>query len=347
MRHPLRPLLLLILLLAPHPARTDEDGRRFAFTYQTEIGPVPAGAGPVHVFVPLPAETPRQTVESLEITAGIPGVIETEPVYGNRFWHGSLPEGRGEPIEVTLEAVVVRRAASGPTPASAPLGEAERAFFLGPNRRVAVGHPMLEPILAEIRAEAPDGDPAATGRAIYDWVVDNVTYKKVGTGWGNGDTFWACSERYGNCTDFHALFVSLARTEGIPARFEMGFPVPDDRAEGSVGGYHCWVEFHVAGTGWVPIDASEASKHPEKRELFYGGQPPDRIHFTPARDLRLGPDHRTEPLNYFVYPHVEVGRALFTGPIERRFAFAEAGAGPGANRKMVEQAPVREEDSGG
>jgi transglutaminase-like putative cysteine protease len=80
------------------------------------------------------------------------------------------------------------------------------------------------------------GSPAERARAIYDWVVENVEYKKVGTGWGNGDTFWACSERYGNCTDFHALFISLARTEGIPARFEMGFPVPDSRPSGEIGG---------------------------------------------------------------------------------------------------------------
>ena len=43
-------------------------------------------------------------------------------------------------------------------------------------------------------------DSGGDRQAIYDWVVDNVEYKKVGSGWGNGDTFWACSERYGNCT---------------------------------------------------------------------------------------------------------------------------------------------------
>ena len=52
----------------------------------------------------------------------------------------------------------------------------------------------------------------------------------AGSGWGNGDTFWGCSERYGNCTDFHALFISLTPSEGIPARIEIGFPVPTDRA---------------------------------------------------------------------------------------------------------------------
>ena len=99
-----------------------------------------------------------------------------------------------------------------------PLEDSERTRFaqsLGPNRRVVVDHPMLDPIRAEIRSAVGAGDKAATARGIYDWVVDNVEYKKVGRGWGNGDTFRACNERYGNCTDFHALFISLARTEVV------------------------------------------------------------------------------------------------------------------------------------
>ena len=121
-------------------------------------------------------------------------------------------------------------------------------------------HPILAPIRAEIREVAQSDDPARLARTIYDWVVDNVEYKKVGSGWGNGDTFWACSERYGNCTDFHSLFNSLARTEGIPARFEIGFPIPTDRESGKLKGYHCWTQYSLPDTGWVPIDASEAAK---------------------------------------------------------------------------------------
>ena len=156
-------------------------------------------------------------------------------------------------------------------------------------------------------------DPAALSRAIYDWVVDNVEYKKTGTGWGNGDTFWACNERYGNCTDFHALFVSLARSEGIPARFEIGFPVPMNRAAGDIGGYRCWVQFYLPERGWVPIDASEAAKHPERRELFYGSHPADRIHFSTGRDLVVSAASEARPLNYFIYPYVEIGGKPWPG----------------------------------
>jgi transglutaminase-like putative cysteine protease len=188
---------------------------------------------------------------------------------------------------------------------------------------VPVGHEILDPIRSEIHAQRLSDSPEDTARAIYDWVVDNVEYKKVGTGWGNGDTFWACNERYGNCTDFHALFISLARTEGIPARFEIGFPVPSDRNQGQIGGYHCWVQFYLPERGWVPIDASEAAKAPQKRELFYGSHPADRIHFTTGRDLVLSEGSAAAPLNYFVYPYVEVGGKPWQGKLPTRFSFSD------------------------
>jgi transglutaminase-like putative cysteine protease len=183
-------------------------------------------------------------------------------------------------------------------------------------------------VLAEVHAMRADDTPASTARAIYDWVVDNVEYKKVGTGWGNGDTFWACSERYGNCTDFHSLFIALARSEGIPARFEIGFPVPIDRQSGDIGGYHCWVQFYLPDRGWVPIDASEASKHPEMREMLYGAQPADRILFTTGRDLVLSETNRATPLNYFIYPYIEVGGKAWPHTVATRFSYQDIAVTP-------------------
>lgn len=321
--------LLGAALVSAVPALPVEAGpaRSFTFRYATTIGPIEAGEGPVHVWIPLAVRDESQRVVAETIEASIPGAVETEDAYGNRFWHGSIERASGEPVTVVIETTVERRVHHRERPSrSDGLPNQDRdsfARFLGPNERVVVDHPILEPILAEIRAAAPNGDKATTSRAIYDWVVDNVEYKKVGSGWGNGDTFWACTERYGNCTDFHALFISLARSEGIPARFEIGFPVPEGRSEGKIAGYHCWVEFYLPETGWFPIDASEAFKHPEKRELFYGTHPTDRIHFSTGRDLRLGDAHRGPPLNYFVYPFVELGGVPWGGNLERRFSFRE------------------------
>ena len=294
--------------------------RRLSVTYEVEIAARDAGGDALHVFLPIAIDTPGQRILEVEIDSPVEGQIERESVYGNQFWHAEIPAESAEAISIRVKYEVERRVyRAGEEPGDRL--SAER--FLLSNTRVVVGHPILDPILAEIRSQSPGGDQESKARAIYDWIVDNVEYKKVGTGWGNGDTFWACSERYGNCTDFHSLFISLARTEGIPAKFEMGFSIPLDRKEGTIVGYHCWLEFWLPDRGWVPVDASEASKHPGQRELFFGTHPADRLQFTTGRDLKLGEHHRDRPLNYFIYPYLEIGGMSADIAVTTRLHFRE------------------------
>jgi len=317
-------IALAFVLVAPGLSAAET--RSFVFEYTTQVGPAEPGHA-LDVFVPLAASNAQQVVVDEQITASIPGSIRHDDAYGNRYWHGRLETTSDKPIEVTVRTQVERRVSRlAPPSKSRALTPDERtklAAFLGPNRRVPVDHPILDPIRVEIHKRAGSDDPAAIARAIYDWVIDNVEYKKVGTGWGNGDTFWACNERRGNCTDFHALFISLARSEGIPARFEIGFPVPADRSKGKIAGYHCWVQFYLPEVGWFPIDASEAFKDPARRDYFYGAHPDDRIHMTTGRDLKLGPDEAAKPVNYFVYPHIELDGAAFRGAVENTFRYED------------------------
>jgi len=280
----------------------------------------------VDIYLPLPTGHNGQRILVQSLQSSVPGESGLEPVYGNSFYHLHRPADSSTPLSATLIWTVARDVvtASGP----GELSPEQREQYLAPNSLVPVGNAVLEPILAEIHQMRANESAAATARAIYDWVVNNVEYKKVGTGWGNGDTFWACNERYGNCTDFHALFISLARTEGIPARFEIGFPIPPDSEAGEIGGYHCWVQFYLPERGWVPIDASEAAKHPQQREQLYGSQPADRIHFSTGRDLVLSEGSVGAPLNYFIYPYVEVGGKPWQGKVGTRFWFTEMTPAP-------------------
>jgi transglutaminase-like putative cysteine protease len=159
-------------------------------------------------------------------------------------------------------------------------------------------------------------------RAIYNHVVATVKYDKSGTGWGRGDIYYACDARRGNCTDFHAIFIGYCRAVGIPARFAIGFPLPADRGAGQVSGYHCWAEFYAKGIGWVPVDASEAAKNPAKREYFFGAHDENRIEFSQGRDLTLAPKQHGEPLNYFIYPYVEIDGKP-SSSLEKSFAYRD------------------------
>jgi len=299
--------------------------RTFTFTYEVAIPVLPPGTGPIDIFVPLAIANHSQDILRRDLKTRLPGQEKTESRYRNRFWHGHLEQSDGKPLSIVVDYLVRRRVwqpqrlAAG-TRARSLKEREELALFLGPNQRMPISGPLID----QVRAELPKTDPSPLSRtrAIYDYVIDTMEYKKVGTGWGNGDTLWACSQRYGNCTDFHALFISLARAEGIPARFEIGFPIPEDRPAGEINGYHCWTEVYLADVGWFPIDASEAWKHKERRDLYFGTQPADRLQFTVGRDLELGEGHTTGPLNYFIYPHVEVaGQRLDS--VQTHFSFSE------------------------
>ena len=297
--------------------------RTFEFHYETEILDVPEAAETAYLWVPYPPDNEDQTIRSVRVESSLPYEIVTEPRYGNKAIRFSVsPGSETEQIAVVYEVQRRERLRRpGQTYSSEPApADEDVAMWLQPDMRV--------PINDQIRVWARDavGDastPLEIARAVYDYAVSTMSYAKTGTGWGNGDIYWACDAKYGNCTDFHAMFIGFNRSLGVPARFEMGFPIPPDRGKGEVGGYHCWAQFYLDGDGWVPVDASEANKHPEKREYFFGAHDENRVMFTLGRDLLL-PGMRGEPLNYFIYPYAEVDGEPHA-EVTKRFTYRDVG----------------------
>ena len=169
----------------------------------------------------------------------------------------------------------------------------------------------------------PD-DPMAKAKELYDIVNGMMRYSKEGTEWGRGDVDWVCDSKYGNCTDFHSLFIALARSEKIPARFEIGFGLPEKRGSGDVAGYHCWAKFKPEGKGWVPVDISEANKNPKLKDYYFGNLTEDRVTFSTGREIVLAPKQDGPPLNFFVYPYVEVsGKPYAADKVKRKFGYED------------------------
>ena len=123
----------------------------------------------------------------------------------------------------------------------------------------------------------------------------------------------------------------MARSKKIPARFEMGLSVPEGQSAGQIAGYHCWAEFYTRERGWFPVDISEAWKHPEKKDYFFGAHDANRVEFTLGRDLELSPKQDGKPLNYFVYPYVEVTGKEYPN-VSTAFSFADVDAAMASQR---------------
>jgi transglutaminase-like putative cysteine protease len=319
----------VLALDAARPSGDREETRRFSFEYRATVA-IPEGAGRVRAWLPYPQSDAHQTILAAAVEAPGPTEIHRDARYGNAMLHLDLESPPAGELEVVMRFEVLRREwLSGALPrASATPTPAVARRWLESDRLVPLDG-RVRRLAAEVTAGA--GTPLAKARAIYDWVVATMRYDKSGSGWGNGDIYWACDTKRGNCTDFHALFIGLCRAAGIPAKFAIGFPLPPERGSGELAGYHCWAEFYLPGHGWVPVDTSEASKRPEKREYFFGAHDENRVQFSIGRDLVLAPPQSGEPLNYFVYPYVELDGRPHDG-VERSLRFRDLDASGAASR---------------
>ena len=291
------------------PAALAQSERHFTFHYAFTVKNIPAGER-VRVWIPLAHSDSFQDVKVTAKAGDLPLKEFRESEYSNQVFYAEVAKSDRDEYKFSVDYDVVRHehvvlVNGKPVHELAhPAPTLELARFLEPDRLVpTTGLP------AQLAAEQTKGATTQLEKArdIYEYVFRTMRYDKTGTGWGHGDTLWACDSKHGNCTDFHSVFISMARSQKIPARFQIGFPLPADKSSAEIPGYHCWAEFYIDSIGWIPVDISEAWKHQEKHEYFFGAHDVNRFQFTEGRDLKLTPAQDGPPLNYFVYPYVEVG----------------------------------------
>jgi len=287
------------------------NGERAAEVVETLSFDVAKGAGELRLWFPKPPATAEQTVVLEEVRAPWPHTITKEAEFGNETVHFRARRPEPGPVSIELRYRVLRRRQGAYKEAAAP-GE----------RYLEPGGPLVPD--AEIRAMAAEATAGLTttmdkARALYRHVLGYMTYDKSGSGWGRGDPVYACRVARGNCTDFHALFMSLALASGIPSRFRMGYLLPEEE-RGEVAGYHCWVEFYAEGHGWVPADISAAWHKPRLARRYFGLLDPDRVLVSTGRGIRLSPPQAGRPLNFLDRPYAEAdGRELYGMKLTRKY----------------------------
>jgi transglutaminase-like putative cysteine protease len=307
----------LILLIAASGATAHDSPtatRKFRFTYSATIEGLEPGAA-ARVWLPVAPTNDDQEVEIASIN--VPGEYRrnTEPNFDNEMLYFEARADESGKIPLSVDYRVTRMAA---TPAGTPAeAGAKRQFLTGS---------LLVPVDGTVAKRLFDGRPPTgtvrqIARTIYERVDQHMQYDKTGDGWGRGDVLWACDSRRGNCSDFHSLFIALCRDLAVPAKFEIGFPLPADESRGEIAGYHCWAKF-LDGRRWVGVDISEADKHADRKEFFFGNLPPDRVMFSTERDLELVPKQAAGPVNFLIYPYVEVDGKPYAKQ-SRRFTFED------------------------
>lgn len=296
--------LLLAGCTVPDPVVSMPHRRHFRIVSNARIPDLPAGVHTVDLWMPIPSTDDRQTITNVTVETSLTHEIQTDADYSNQILHVHSENDSGR-IRVSLLFDCTGELVWEPAEAHhddrwKPPVPSNR--LLQPDRLGVIDDGIRS---LALQITAGQSDVRSQARAIYDYVIEHMVYDKTTPGWGNGDTLRACQVGKGNCTDFGALFISLARARGIPARFKIGCLIPREQKDGPISGYHCWAEFWEPKLGWIPVDLSEAWKHRSEADKYFGRLSFDRVQFSCGRDVRL-PGSAGEPRNYFFAPYAEV-----------------------------------------
>ncbi|MGH9496653.1 MAG: transglutaminase-like domain-containing protein, partial [Candidatus Sulfotelmatobacter sp.] len=214
-----------------------QESRHFTFHYAFTVKNVTAGKK-VRVWIPAAHGDPFQDVTIISSSGDLPLKSTRESKFGNEMYFASTRSAAKAELQFEIVYDVTRRERVA-LPASNLVYtgikvKPDKAYLQADALVPTTGLP------AELAVKVTQGktDPLDKARAIYDYVFTTMKYDKTGTGWGRGDVLYACDAKKGNCTDFHSLFIAMARSQGIPARFEIGFPLPPDKHSAEIAGYH-------------------------------------------------------------------------------------------------------------
>jgi len=137
----------------------------------------------------------------------------------------------------------------------------------------------LETFTTRLTADAET--PYDTARTIEAWLEENKAYSlNVDRPEGTVAAGFLFGMEAGYCTYFATAMVAMLRSQGVPARFAVGYTPGEATASEQyvVRGLdsHAWVEAYFPGHGWVRFDPTPAGPRREAETSALDGTGPTR-----------------------------------------------------------------------
>ena len=296
--------VVVFLLAMTASSVTQAKERTFELTYGAELD-VPEEASRIQMWIPYPSRSENQDVRLIGLESSVPTKIYQEYAYRNSMLFLSISVAELEQIRVEMKFRVTRRErvekdfiqledAEGYVESSA------RQWLRGDSLHLVDAARLDRAI-----ALTEDLDLVSEkARVLYDEAVVAEELELP-----------------------EALFIGMAREVGIPAKFSLGFELPDTRGKGGIDGYRFFGEFYLSGYGWVPVDPAAARRKPERLDYFFGAHDENRIVITEGRDIELNPRQQGDPLTFFIYPYAEADGAIVED-IRSHVSFEDLGEAP-------------------
>lgn len=274
----------------------------------------------VEVWVPYPMSDTQQDISRMQVGGNAThSAVYRDPQSGALFLHAAWENTKVKPV-LTMNFHVNSHYTALPK-----LSKGQEIFPVEvlPYLKASTQIPCDDSQIKAIASKATKGRKGTLDKArgVYEWVIANTERNPNVKGCGLGKALTTLNEAKGGgkCADISAVYVAIARAAGIPTRDVYGLRSTGKSGE-ITGDFHCWAEFYLPGTGWVPVDPADVRKAmlvqklqltdaetAKWKEFFWAGD--DLFRIALNRDSRgtiLTPRQQGQPLEYFMYPYGEV-----------------------------------------
>lgn len=218
--------------------------------------PGKAGTTRMELWVPLIRNVTARhlVVANISSSSGTPEFLEDSS--GNLYAHWTqivIPSGQTFVAEIRYHALSFAVQFRVNSSLSKPYNTESSVYekYTQPEKFIESDDELIVSTAKNIVAEIDEDDYHARAQAIYEFVVNYLTYRLQPKEQG---ALWALENKEGDCSEYSYLFVALCRAVGIPARVQAGFAFSGYTEETENG--HMWAEYYLEEYGWIPVDAS-------------------------------------------------------------------------------------------